>query len=68
MAIGSVEEVADTIGRWVELLDLRHLIAYPELPGLTASQIDEQLHLLAEDVLPRLGLGLRGEPAVVAGG
>jgi alkanesulfonate monooxygenase SsuD/methylene tetrahydromethanopterin reductase-like flavin-dependent oxidoreductase (luciferase family) len=63
MAIGSVEEVADCIGRWAELLDLAHLIAYPELPGLSAAQIDEQLHLLAEEVLPRLGLRLPAAPS-----
>jgi alkanesulfonate monooxygenase SsuD/methylene tetrahydromethanopterin reductase-like flavin-dependent oxidoreductase (luciferase family) len=58
MAIGSIEEVADSIGRWTELLDLRHLILFPELPGLSRAQIDEQLHVMAEDVLPRAGVTL----------
>jgi alkanesulfonate monooxygenase SsuD/methylene tetrahydromethanopterin reductase-like flavin-dependent oxidoreductase (luciferase family) len=55
-ALGSVEEVADTIGRWAELLDLRHLVLFPELPGLSREEIDEQLHVLATDVLPRAGV------------
>jgi alkanesulfonate monooxygenase SsuD/methylene tetrahydromethanopterin reductase-like flavin-dependent oxidoreductase (luciferase family) len=59
MAIGSVEEVADSIGRWANLLDLRHLVLYPELPGLSREQIDEQLHLLATEVLPRAGINLQ---------
>lgn len=58
MAIGSVEEVADTLGRWKDLLDLRHLVLFAELPGLTREQIDEQQHVLAEEVLPRIGVRL----------
>ncbi|MCU4183181.1 LLM class flavin-dependent oxidoreductase [Acidiferrimicrobium sp. IK] len=58
MAIGSVEQVADTLGRWAELLDLRHLILFPDLPGLSREALDDQLHLLAEDVLPRIGVRL----------
>ncbi|MDQ2727409.1 MAG: LLM class flavin-dependent oxidoreductase [Actinomycetota bacterium] len=58
MAIGSVEEVADSLGRWRDLLDLGHLVVFPELPGLTRDQVDEQQHLLAEEVLPRIGVNL----------
>jgi alkanesulfonate monooxygenase SsuD/methylene tetrahydromethanopterin reductase-like flavin-dependent oxidoreductase (luciferase family) len=61
MAIGSVEEVADTIGRWADRLDLKHLVLYPELPGLSQAEIDEQLHLFAEEVLPRIGVQLPTE-------
>jgi alkanesulfonate monooxygenase SsuD/methylene tetrahydromethanopterin reductase-like flavin-dependent oxidoreductase (luciferase family) len=61
MAIGSVEEVADTIGGWVDRLHLQHLVLYPELPGLSQGQIDEQLHLFAEEVLPRVGVQLPAE-------
>lgn len=59
-AIGSVEEVADCLGRWTELLDLRHLVLFPELPGLGRERVAEQLHVLAEEVLPRLGVTLAG--------
>ena len=55
-ALGSVEEVADRIGTWAELLDLRHLVLFTELPGLTREEVDEQLHLLATEVLPRAGV------------
>jgi alkanesulfonate monooxygenase SsuD/methylene tetrahydromethanopterin reductase-like flavin-dependent oxidoreductase (luciferase family) len=57
-AIGSYEEVADHIGGWVERLGLRHLVLFPELPGLGRERVDEQLHALAEEVLPRLGVSL----------
>lgn len=58
MAIGSVEEVADQLGQWRDLLDLQHLVLFPDLPGLTEHQGDEQLALLAEEVLPRIGVRL----------
>ena len=57
-ALGSVEEVADRIGTWAELLDLRHLVLFTELPGLTREEVDEQLHLLATEVLPRAGVAV----------
>jgi alkanesulfonate monooxygenase SsuD/methylene tetrahydromethanopterin reductase-like flavin-dependent oxidoreductase (luciferase family) len=59
MVIGSVEEVADALGRWKDLLDLRHLVLYPDLPGLSVEAMDEQLHLLADEVLPRIGVRLQ---------
>ena len=62
MAIGSVEEVADSIGRWIELLDLKHLVLFPDYPGLTTEALDDQLHLLAEEVLPRVGIHLTKSP------
>lgn len=55
MAIGSVEEVTDQLGTWIDLLDLNHLVLFPDLPGLTREQVDEQLHLLATEVLPHFG-------------
>ena len=58
MAIGSVEEVADTLGRWKDRLQLEHLALFVELPGLTRQQIDDQLHTLADEVLPRIGVRL----------
>lgn len=58
MAIGSVEEVADLLGRWIELLDLEHVVLFPEFPGLTQSELDEQLELIANEVLPLLNIEL----------
>jgi alkanesulfonate monooxygenase SsuD/methylene tetrahydromethanopterin reductase-like flavin-dependent oxidoreductase (luciferase family) len=63
MAIGSVEEVADNLGRWMEALHLEHVALFPDLPGLTREQVDEQLHRLAAEVLPRIGVQLPARPA-----
>jgi alkanesulfonate monooxygenase SsuD/methylene tetrahydromethanopterin reductase-like flavin-dependent oxidoreductase (luciferase family) len=54
MAIGSVDDVVDVIGAYADELDLRHLVIFPDFPGLTREQIDEQLHLVAEEVMPRV--------------
>jgi alkanesulfonate monooxygenase SsuD/methylene tetrahydromethanopterin reductase-like flavin-dependent oxidoreductase (luciferase family) len=59
MAIGSVEDVVDVLAEFRDLLDLRHVVLFPEFPGLTREEIDEQLVLLAEEVMPRLGVELR---------
>jgi alkanesulfonate monooxygenase SsuD/methylene tetrahydromethanopterin reductase-like flavin-dependent oxidoreductase (luciferase family) len=58
MAIGSVEDVVDVLGDFRDKLDLRHVLLFPEFPGLTRDEIDEQLVLLAEEVMPRLGVEL----------
>ena len=54
-AIGSVDDVVDTIGFWRELLDLKHLIIFFDLPGLTRQEMKDQLHMVAEEVMPKLG-------------
>jgi alkanesulfonate monooxygenase SsuD/methylene tetrahydromethanopterin reductase-like flavin-dependent oxidoreductase (luciferase family) len=58
MAIGSVDDVVDVLGEFRDELDLEHVLLFPEFPGLTRSEIDEQLHLLAHEVMPRLGVQL----------
>ena len=63
MAIGSVDDVVDVLGMWRDLLGLEHLCCFFDLPGLTREQLDEQLHLFAGEVAPRLGITLDG-PAV----
>ncbi len=60
MAVGSVDDVVDTIGAYVEELGLEHLVIFPEFPGLTRAQVDEQLHLVAGEVLPRVTGGAPG--------
>ena len=45
-----------------ELLDLQHLCIFFDFPGLTRQEIDEQLHLVAEEVFPRLGEPLERRP------
>jgi alkanesulfonate monooxygenase SsuD/methylene tetrahydromethanopterin reductase-like flavin-dependent oxidoreductase (luciferase family) len=58
MAIGSVEDVVAVLGEFRDVLDLQHVLLFPEFPGLTREEIDEQLVLLAEEVMPRLGVQL----------
>ena len=58
MAIGSVEEVADVLGGYVELLGCEHLVLFFDMPGLSREQMDEQLEVTAAEVLPRLGVVL----------
>jgi alkanesulfonate monooxygenase SsuD/methylene tetrahydromethanopterin reductase-like flavin-dependent oxidoreductase (luciferase family) len=60
MAIGSVDDVVDTLGMWRELLGLEHLCCFFDMPGLSREQLDEQLHLFAGEVAPRLGITLDG--------
>jgi alkanesulfonate monooxygenase SsuD/methylene tetrahydromethanopterin reductase-like flavin-dependent oxidoreductase (luciferase family) len=59
MAIGSVEDVVEVLGEFRDLLDLKHVLLFPDFPGLTREEMDEQLVLLAEEVMPRLGAELR---------
>jgi alkanesulfonate monooxygenase SsuD/methylene tetrahydromethanopterin reductase-like flavin-dependent oxidoreductase (luciferase family) len=53
--IGSIDDAVDMLGFWRDLLDLKHVCFFFDLPGLTREQIDEQMHLVMEEVLPRLG-------------
>jgi alkanesulfonate monooxygenase SsuD/methylene tetrahydromethanopterin reductase-like flavin-dependent oxidoreductase (luciferase family) len=54
-AIGSPDDVADTIGMYRERLGLEHLCFFFDLPGLTREVIDEQFHFIADEVMPKLG-------------
>lgn len=54
MAIGSVDDVVDTLGTYVDLLACEHLVLFFDMPGLTRAQMDEQLEMTATEVLPRL--------------
>ena len=54
-AIGSADDVVDVLGMSRELLDLKHLCIFFDFPGLTRAEIDEQLHLVAEEVMPLVG-------------
>lgn len=63
MLIGSVDDVVDGLGRWQELLGLAHVVLFFDMPGLTRDQLDEQLHLFAEEVAPRANIALPGPQA-----
>jgi alkanesulfonate monooxygenase SsuD/methylene tetrahydromethanopterin reductase-like flavin-dependent oxidoreductase (luciferase family) len=61
-AIGSVADVVDTIGFWRDLLDLKHLIIFFDFPGLTRQEMKDQLHMVAEEVMPQLGETMTRRP------
>ena len=61
-AIGSVDDVVDTIGFWRDLLDLKHLIIFFDFPGLTRQEMKDQLHMVAEEVMPKLGKTMDRRP------
>jgi alkanesulfonate monooxygenase SsuD/methylene tetrahydromethanopterin reductase-like flavin-dependent oxidoreductase (luciferase family) len=53
--VGSADDVAETIHQRAELLGgLEHLVFFPAMPGDPYTKVQEQLHRLAEDVLPKL--------------
>ena len=60
--IGSIDDAVDAIGYWRDLLDLKHICFFFDLPGLTREEMDEQLHLVAEEVFPRLGEPIERRP------
>jgi len=62
MVIGSIDDAVDTIGFWRDLLDLKHICFFFDLPGLTREEINEQMHLVAEEVFPRLGETIDSRP------
>lgn len=62
MAIGSVDDVVDTVGFWRELLDLKHLCIFFDFPGITREGMAEQMHLFAEEVMPKLGEKMERRP------
>ena len=55
MAIGSVEQVADLMGRFRTEVGVEHFVLFFDMPGLTREQMDEQLEITATEVLPRIG-------------
>jgi ABC-type Na+ transport system ATPase subunit NatA len=60
--IGSIDDAVDTIGFWRDLLDLEHICFFLDLPGLTREEMNEQMHLVAEEVFPRLGEPIERRP------
>ena len=53
-AVGTADDVAETIGRYRDELGLENLILFPGMPGDSYDKVDEQLHRLAEDVMPKV--------------
>ena len=53
--VGSIDDAVDALGFWRDLLDLKHICFFFDYPGLTREEMAEQMHLVAEEVMPRLG-------------
>ena len=47
---------------WRDLLDLKHICFFFDYPGLTREEMNEQMHLVAEEVFPRLGEPIERRP------
>lgn len=62
MAIGSVDDVVDTVGFWRDLLDLKHLCIFFDFPGISQNEMNEQMHLFSEEVMPKLGEKMERRP------
>jgi alkanesulfonate monooxygenase SsuD/methylene tetrahydromethanopterin reductase-like flavin-dependent oxidoreductase (luciferase family) len=53
--VGTADEVAEQISWYTEQLGgVENLLLFPAMPGDPYTKVDEQLHRLAEDVLPQL--------------
>lgn len=61
MAIGSFDEVAETLATYRDTLGCEHMVFFFDMPGLTREQMDEQLEMMATEVLPQLDITLPGE-------
>jgi alkanesulfonate monooxygenase SsuD/methylene tetrahydromethanopterin reductase-like flavin-dependent oxidoreductase (luciferase family) len=53
--IGSVDDAVETLGFWRDLLDLKHVCFFFDLPGIKRQEMIEQMHMVIEEVLPQLG-------------
>ena len=60
--IGSIDDAVDTLGFWRDLLDLQNICFFFDLPGLTRDEMNEQMHLVVEEVFPRLGETVQRRP------
>ena len=60
--VGSIDDAVDALGFWRDLLDLRHVCFFFDYPGLRREDIDEQMHLVVEEVFPRLGEPVERRP------
>ncbi len=61
-AVGSIDDVVDIVGFWKDLLDLKNLCIFFDYPGISQGEMNEQLHLFAEEVLPKLGETMERRP------
>lgn len=60
--VGSVDDIVDGVGFWRDLLDLKHLCVFFDFPGVSRDEMNEQLYLFGNEVMPRLGETMERRP------
>jgi len=60
--VGSIDDAVDALGFWRDLLDLRHVCFFFDYPGLGREEMVEQMHMVVEEVFPRLGEQVERRP------
>ena len=53
-AVGSPADVAEAISAYDEQIGIENLLLFPAMPGDSYEKVEEQLHRIAEEVLPLL--------------
>ena len=56
--IDSMENCAEAIRMYADRFGVEHFVFFLDLAGLTRSQLNEQIHILTEKVLPMAGVSL----------
>ena len=60
--VGSIDDAVDTLGFWRDLLDLKNICFFFDFPGVTREEMSEQMHLVMEEVFPKLGEKVERRP------
>jgi alkanesulfonate monooxygenase SsuD/methylene tetrahydromethanopterin reductase-like flavin-dependent oxidoreductase (luciferase family) len=60
--IDSIENAAETVRMYIDRFGIEHFCFFLDLPGLSREQMNEQIHLLGEEVLPMAGAPLTAIP------
>ena len=53
-----MENCAEAIRMYADRFGVEHFVFFLDLAGLTRSQLNEQIHILTEKVLPMAGVSL----------
>jgi alkanesulfonate monooxygenase SsuD/methylene tetrahydromethanopterin reductase-like flavin-dependent oxidoreductase (luciferase family) len=54
--IDSIENCAAAIAMYKERFGVEHFVFFLDLPGMERTQLDEQIHMLTEQILPMAGI------------
>jgi alkanesulfonate monooxygenase SsuD/methylene tetrahydromethanopterin reductase-like flavin-dependent oxidoreductase (luciferase family) len=54
--IDSIENCAAAIAMYKERFGVEHFVFFLDLPGMERNQLDEQIHMLTEQILPMAGI------------